>query len=266
MKKKLIPIILLLIANTINAQNVMHEESPVIKLQNPQPIIGKVFYNYYAPKDNRTYNKSEPEQMVLSFSQTESDFSSYSLYLNDSIRRINMENYINTNQSLIGYKSTYKRSTREKYYNKEDKIIEIRPFLEVFYLININDSLQWDILDSTKQLKGYTVQKAHSNNPGTQYTAWFTTDLPYSFGPQKLHGLPGLILEAYDDKKERIYALDSIQMHPAPSVIGIPVKSEYTTLEKYKKWQKLIVKIMEKGQLKSNEEAIKKLKKHTNLK
>jgi len=45
---------------------------------------------------------------------------------------------------------------------------------------------------------GYPCQKAKCNFRGRQWTVWFASDIPVSDGPWKLGGLPGLIMEAYD--------------------------------------------------------------------
>ena len=68
----------------------------------------------------------------------------------------------------------------------------------------INDSypeIDWQILDSSKSIKGLICQKAEGDFRGRHYTAWFTNKIPIMDGPWKLCGLPGLILEAYDEKK-----------------------------------------------------------------
>ena len=57
---------------------------------------------------------------------------------------------------------------------------------------------EWAITDSVKNIIGYECFKATTDFKGRQWTAWFAPEIPVSDGPWKLHGLPGLILEAYD--------------------------------------------------------------------
>ena len=63
-------------------------------------------------------------------------------------------------------------------------------------------NLRWKITNETKEIGKFTAYKATAQFRGRDYTAWFTTEIPLPFGPWKLQGLPGLILEAYDTNKE----------------------------------------------------------------
>lgn len=69
--------------------------------------------------------------------------------------------------------------------------------------------IEWSITRETKVIKGYTCRKAEANQKfysidreteelktkEQPITAWFTTELPFSFGPENYGGLPGLVLE-----------------------------------------------------------------------
>ena len=63
----------------------------------------------------------------------------------------------------------------------------------------------WTMGDSTREVLGYTCQQATANFRGRHWTAWFATDIPISDGPWKLGGLPGLILEAYDEGQQHMF-------------------------------------------------------------
>lgn len=51
--------------------------------------------------------------------------------------------------------------------------------------------------DSTKTLLGYACHMATVRLGGREWKAWYTEDVPMSYGPYKLGGLPGLVLEAF---------------------------------------------------------------------
>ena len=75
---------------------------------------------------------------------------------------------------------------------------------QVTYRDTLN-AQQWTITDSTREVLGYTCQQATADFRGRHWTAWFATDIPVSDGPWKLGGLPGLILEAYDERQQHVF-------------------------------------------------------------
>ena len=75
---------------------------------------------------------------------------------------------------------------------------------QVTYRDTLN-AQQWTITDSTREVLGYMCQQATADFRGRHWTAWFATDIPVSDGPWKLGGLPGLILEAYDEGQQHVF-------------------------------------------------------------
>jgi GLPGLI family protein len=55
--------------------------------------------------------------------------------------------------------------------------------------------MEWRIIqDDTTTILGYPCNKACVRFRGRDYIAWFTSDIPISYGPWKFNGLPGTIL------------------------------------------------------------------------
>lgn len=73
---------------------------------------------------------------------------------------------------------------------------------------------EWHIHDEFKTINGYRTQKATAMDKVSEWgkaTVWFTTEIPLPYGPHRLFGLPGLILEASLAKDfNSKYVFDSI--------------------------------------------------------
>lgn len=72
--------------------------------------------------------------------------------------------------------------------------------------------MAWRIEPETKQIGQFLCQKATCSFRGRDYIAWFTPEIPVSYGPWKLNGLPGLILEVNDLKNEVIFTATEVNV------------------------------------------------------
>lgn len=61
-------------------------------------------------------------------------------------------------------------------------------------------SLGWELTDSVTTVLGYECQSARCKFRGREWTVFYSEDIPLTDGPWKLHGLPGLIMKASDEK------------------------------------------------------------------
>lgn len=96
--------------------------------------------------------------------------------------------------------------------------------------------IQWKLSPERKEIDGYMCNKAVADFGGRTWIVWYTTEIPLSFGPWKLNGLPGLILDASD----KDFSFKCIGLYPDNSPI-----MEYTydsvqdlgTLERYLRYE-----------------------------
>ncbi|KPH14635.1 GLPGLI family protein [Chryseobacterium sp. ERMR1:04] len=73
--------------------------------------------------------------------------------------------------------------------------------------LQTKDSQDWKLTNEKKKVKSLNLQKATAHWGGRNWIAWFTSDIPFQEGPYKFHGLPGLIVELYDDKNNYKFEL-----------------------------------------------------------
>ncbi|QJD77408.1 GLPGLI family protein [Spirosoma rhododendri] len=112
-------------------------------------------------------------------------------------------------QSLYTYSGDASESQDEGYSWRQSELIMTRNFekerqMDIMEMLGrvyiVEDSLRtptWKIGNQIKDVAGYICMKAETTDPikNQTITAWFAQDIPVSAGPERMSGLPGLILE-----------------------------------------------------------------------
>ena len=82
--------------------------------------------------------------------------------------------------------------------NGSDLFQNFEMIYDNYYSFDTKDKMTWKILAEKKMIGEFDCQKAETDFGGRHWIAWFTSDLPFPFGPYKFGGLPGLILKISD--------------------------------------------------------------------
>lgn len=144
-------------------------------------------------------------------------------------------------------------------YNNINNIKEIlftANFKNVNYLVFDQVSKPiWNIdRNSSKKILEYTCLKATSNFRGSNITAYFTEELPYSAGPYKFYGLPGLILEVKEDNSNyNLWEAKEIILKVNPKINHLPELRVFP-----KKTMKEFIEMKEENINNGNIEVLKK--------
>lgn len=90
---------------------------------------------------------------------------------------------------------------------------------------------KWEIENNeTKKIGDYICKKATTTFRGRNYIAWYTLDFPTQFGPWKFNGLPGLILEVYDETDRFHWVV--LKIKPSNNEIAFPKdESKYAIID-----------------------------------
>lgn len=137
--------------------------------------------------------------------------------------------------------------------NATDIIIEMNEYMDYI----VHEPIDWEITNKTKKIGDYTCRQAKTteklySRQGHYYykdvIAWFTPEIPLSFGPKYYKELPGLILQI--ENKEFTLTAIKINLNPTEDVkIKRLEKNDkvITQLESYNR-----IKEMEADRKKSN--------------
>ncbi|WP_447641036.1 MULTISPECIES: GLPGLI family protein [Chitinophagaceae] len=207
------------------------------KLKDAQPAIGQVLYDFSYISDTAHPERIQKEIVALDISNDYSRFYSQTFAISDSLMKADIaKQFADQAQSgniTLNAKRTEGSADIFLTDKKTNTVAEQKNFMGKNYLISDGKpTIDWDIQDSTKIIGNYTCQKAIGTSKGRQYIVWFTTDLPHSFGPRRLNGLPGLILEAHDITNRIVYTFKQYTTSSG-SELGVPEDAISATTKEF---------------------------------
>jgi len=180
--KKIYTIIFLIIGLSIFAQN-------------------RFFYDYKFIPDSTDKANVITEMMLLDIDKKGSNYYSQQKFLADSTSRADLERQLKLSPNNISINRTDKPGQVSYKVTKEYPDFKTYLFTRVSsdsYKIEEDKKPEWKILPEKQKIGSYNAQKATTNFGGREWTAWFSTDLPFQDGPYKFYGLPGLIVKIED--------------------------------------------------------------------
>lgn len=76
----------------------------------------------------------------------------------------------------------------------------------------------WKLINETKTINSLICKKAELNFKGRDWTAWYSIEIPFPYGPNKFGGLPGLIVKI--TVKNRDYDFELVKSAPSSAMKG----------------------------------------------
>lgn len=204
--------------------------------QEGAPVIASVTYEFIHVADTNHADQPLKEMMELQLSET------HSRYRRKPLTSAPVQNTgqqapratISVSGGPMVVVNGPGITTTELYqYPKDGKLNMVASIGRQGYLIELDlPKIKWSIGTATKKIGDYNCQQATGAYAGRTYTAWFTTELPFQNGPWKLSGLPGLVLEATDAKKEVQFLFKEINKDTAAITTKTTKERLVTTTEK----------------------------------
>ncbi|WP_312902591.1 GLPGLI family protein [Chryseobacterium taichungense] len=151
-------------------------------------------------KLTKSSNYKKTTTFALLINQDASFFKNMNKYIADSLEVQKVDIPLNESMKYVtDFRETIGTTSAKLYVTTEINYID--------YSYEEPNNINWKIKNEFKTVLGFKCQKAETTKYGRTWTAWFTTDIPFQFGPYKFNGLPGLITELYDSKDDYHYTL-----------------------------------------------------------
>lgn len=215
----------------------------------------RFFYEYKFVPDSTNKAEVKTEMMLLDIDKNGSSYYSHQKFVADSTIKADIEKQLRSTPGNININR--KGDTGQVSYKVTKEYPDFKTYLFTRvsmdnYKVLEDKKPEWKILPEKQKIGEYNAQKATTNFGGRQWTAWFSTDIPFQDGPYKFYGLPGLIVKIEDktgthsmelkgNKKIEITAEKSIDAPEGLKLVGFGGKEIEVNENQFKKVWKAYV-------------------------
>ena len=191
-------------------------QTGLVIAQKADTVRARVSYTFSIVEDTKKPDSTREEQMVLLLGKNASLYTSLDKVMEGERKKKEMEEFAKKMElgSVTNIKMTPgKRTTaNDIYLFKNEKKMFIKQRLMNNYLTEeASPMIDWQLSNDTLTISGLKCQKATCHFKGRDYDVWYSPEIPFNSGPWKLNGLPGLIVQAIDSKKEVMFKFDGFE-------------------------------------------------------
>ncbi|MDR1716602.1 MAG: GLPGLI family protein [Prevotella sp.] len=205
----------------------------------------RVKYKQYIINDTSNINSRKENLMLLQIGKRMSKYTDYNALTGDSLITVYTKESMDINTMMGKVRNYMKGNFPETIFkNYPDRKMSTTSFFAAnsYKYEEPLISADWQLTAGNKTICGYSCKKATAIFFGRKYIAWYTTQIPTNNGPWKFSGLPGLILQVEDEKKQVAFECITIEKPRWTDNITIPDKSyiktdKKTFLKTYKQYR-----------------------------
>lgn len=198
------------------------------QLYKQDTLRGEFTYLLKAKFDTRTDNKHE-ELFSLQIGDNRAFFASVTSLKGDSVMATSGTTTRNADGSItLGWK----KGVMIPKTGLSFTIIQSNENIQYFRLVGMSLLTykepvikNWELVNETKVINTIICKKAKVTFKGRNWIAWYSLEIPLSYGPYKFNGLPGLIIKITDDKGDFDFEL-------VKSVSASRLKGKLITIKK----------------------------------
>lgn len=161
----------------------------------------RFFYDYKFIPDSTDKANVLTEIMLLDIDKNGSKYYGQEKFIADSTLQADVERQLKLSPSNININRSDKPGRVSYKVTKQYPDFKTYLFTKISsdsYKVEEDKKPEWKILPDKQKIGEYNAQKATTKYGGREWTAWFSTDLPFQDGPYKFYGLPGLIVKIED--------------------------------------------------------------------
>lgn len=159
----------------------------------------RAIYDLVYKTDSTTDNIKRDQLILLMSDNKESFFQSYNQFKKDSTGNPDILAVGSFVKEIIVIENTKKNINIHRSFDN----------INTYYEESIPD--KWKLKNAESSVNGIKCKQATLKAYGRNWTACYSEDYPFQFGPYLFAGLPGLILSVEDDQKYYQFKLSSIK-------------------------------------------------------